>query len=621
MPVNATTVRFGVFEVDLRAGELHRNGVRVRLQEQPFQLLVALLERPGEVVTREELRRRLWSADTFVDFDHSLNAAVKRLREALGDSASSPRFVETLPRHGYRLIAPVERTAADSPPPAAPVRRTPARSTAWALGILSALLLGLAVSGAWRGLVGVRRPAQIKSLAVLPLRNLSGNPEEDYFVDGMTEALLTELGKVPSLRVVSRQSVMQYKGTKKTVPQIAHELNVDAVVEGSALRSGQNVRVSAQLILAAPERHLWSESYERDLTNVIGLQHEVSAAIVQEIAGTVAVAGKATVELRPVNLAAYEAFLRGRERLHRFPSGLEAATRFFQEAIDEDPGYAPAYGSLALAYGFSGYYQPPREVFAKAKAAATKALEIDETQAEAHAALGLVKLNHEWDWEGAEREFRRAIELNPNSIDAHARYASYLLAMSRFGEAVGEARRALSLDPLSAYSNVHVGWICMMARRYEEAVDQFGRTLTLDPDFSTARLFRAWCYTYKGEYAQALADYDRLGDRSSNPGVAFIYGVTGRRGEALRIIDNVKVLATKRYRDPYDLAIAYSGLGDGDNATLQLALAHERRTAQMCWVNIEPSFDSIRSHPRFREIVAAMNFPPPATTGNAARAR
>ncbi len=619
MPANATTVRFGVFEVDLRSGELRRNGVRVRLQEQPFQVLVSLLERPGEVVTREELRRRLWPADTFVDFEHSLNAAVKRLREALGDSADNPRFVETLPRHGYRLMVPVERLEPASVALAPLGRRRLIRYAVWAF--VAALALALGVSGAWRGIVSHPRPVRIRSLAVLPLQNLSGSPEEDYFVDGMTEALLTELGKVPSLRVVSRQSVMQYKGTKKTVPQIARDLDVDAVVEGSALRSGPKVRISAQLILAVPERHLWSESYERDLTDIIALQREVSAAIVEEITGTVAGAETATVAPRPVNPAAYEAYLRGRVHLHRFPGGLETATRFFQQAIAKDPGYAPAYGSLALGYGFLGFFQPPQEVFPKARAAATRALEIDETQSEAHAALGFVKLNYEWDWDGAGREFSRAIELNPNSIDAHARYATYLAVLYRFDEAVGEARRALTLDPLSAYTNQHVGWICMAARRYDDAIDQFEKTLALDPDYWFARECLLWCYIFRGEYARALAGYEKRGDRNTSPALAFLYGVTGRREEALRIVESLKLLAAKEYTDPYDLAIAYAGLGDADNATKQLALAYERRTAQMPFVDIEPFFDRIRSHPRFREIVNRMGFPRSNAAKEAAQPR
>ncbi len=609
MPPDATTMRFGVFEVDLRSGELRRNGVKIRLQEQPFQVLAALLEHPGQVVTREELRGRLWPADTFVDFDHSLNAAVKRLREALGDSADSPRFVETLPRHGYRLIAPLERLEAASAAPALGGRRPFIRHAAWALAAALALVLGLAASGAWRGLVGRVRPVRIRALAVLPLQNLSGNPEQDYFVDGMTEALLTELGKVPSLRVVSRQSVMQYKGTSKTVPQIARELDVDALVEGSALRSGSRIRVSVQLILAVPERHLWAESYERDLTDVIALQREVAGAIVGEIAGTVAVQDKASVAPRPVDPAAYEAYLRGRENLHRWPNGLGTAIRFFQQAIEKDPGYAPAYGSLALCYAFLGYGRPPAEAFAKARAAATRALEIDETQSDAHAALGFVHLNYDWDWAAAERELRRAIELDPNNPDARGRHATYLVTMSRFDEAIGEARRAQALDPLSPNTNLHVGWISMMARRYDEAIAQFEKTLALDPDYRVARNFLMWTYTFKGAYAEALAGYEKLPDDGADPMRAYLYGVMGRRREALRVIENIEAQARQAYVDPYFLATAYAGLADRDNVTRQLTLAYERRSAQLPQADVEPCFDSIRSDPRFQDLVARMGFP------------
>jgi TolB-like protein/DNA-binding winged helix-turn-helix (wHTH) protein len=352
MSLPAQNVRFGPFQLDLRAAELRRDGTKIKLPEQPFQILAELVEHPGEVVTREELRQRLWRSDTFVDFEHGLNTAVKRLREALGDSAESPRYIETLPRHGYRLMVPVER--------AEPV--TPTFARRWKVVAVVSALLVLATAAALVWKFGIREhfhPVRIESLAVLPLESLSGNSDEEHFADGMTEALITELGKVHAVRVISRQSVMHYKGTNKTVPQIAKELNVDAVVEGSAMRAAGRVRITIQLVQANQERHLWSESYERKLSDVIALQREVSRAIVGEIQGKLASRERAYVINAPaVNPEAYEDYLRGRyhyEHRGRYfdehrPLGLDQAISYFQQAIAKDPSYAPAYAWLARCY-------------------------------------------------------------------------------------------------------------------------------------------------------------------------------------------------------------------------------------------------------------------------------
>jgi TolB-like protein/DNA-binding winged helix-turn-helix (wHTH) protein/Flp pilus assembly protein TadD len=602
MPVQ--TVRFGPFQLDLRAAELHHNGTKIKLPEQPFQILCELVEHPGEVVSREELHQRLWRSDTFVDFEHGLNTAVKRLRELLGDSAENPRYIETLPRHGYRLMVPVERAETVS---AAFVLR----KVTWLR--VSALMIVLVTAGlVWRSLLLERfRPVRIESLAVLPLENLSGNPKEEYFADGMTEALITELGKVHALRVISRQSVMQYRGTTKSAPQIAQELHVDALVEGSALRSGDTVRITAQLVQANPERHLWSESYERNLSDVIVLQREVVQAIVVEIKGKVTVAERASfASARPVNPEAYEAYLRGRYYFDRWPEQLDKAVESFQRAIGKDPQYAPAFAGLALCYSSMGYVDSPGEVFPKAKAAAARALEIDESQPEAHAALGFTRLNFDWDWPGAEREFGRAIELDPNNADVRHDYASYLGAMSRFDEAIVEAKRAVSLDPLSLRMNLRLGWAYMIARSYDEAIDQYKKTLELDPNFFQARLYLAWSYTFKGLYPEAFAEYEKMGDYGSrNNFVGFLNAVSGRRSEALKVIERIKLRSAQTYVDPYNMAIPYAGLGDRDNAMRLLAKAYEERSAELPQVKVEPFFDNLHSDPRFQDLVRRMNFP------------
>lgn len=419
-PLPAQAVRFGSFQLDLRAAELCHDGTKIKLPEQPFQILTELVQHPGEVVTREELRQRLWRSDTFVDFEHGLNTAVKRLREALGDSAENPRYIETLPRHGYRLIVPVEK--AESAISAAANRR----QTIW-LAVTALLVVAVAAGVVWRQRLLERfRLVKIESLAVLPLENLSGDPEEEYFADGMTEALITELGKVHALRVISRQSVMQYKGTNKPVPQIARELHVDAVVEGSALRAGEKVRITTQLVQANPERSLWSESYERNLRDVILLQREVTQAIAHEIRVTLTPQERTWVSAaRPVNRDAYEAYLKGLFYWsQRTPESLRESSEYFQQSIAKDPGYAPAYASLAEFYSASSQYGvlTSKESLPKAKAAAMKALALDGSLAEAHAALADA-LVEDYDWKNAETEYRRALELNPGSARVHYLYS------------------------------------------------------------------------------------------------------------------------------------------------------------------------------------------------------
>ena len=467
-------VRVGVFEVDLRAGEVRKNGLKVRLQEQPFAVLAMLLERPGEVVTREELQKKLWTSDTFVDFDTGINTSIKKIREALGDSADNPRFVETLPRRGYRFIAPVEgerKEGLDTLKGFAWPRRKIAVGVAGAsLLIVLAVAVGLRVGGVWKRIFGGPAPGEIQSLAVLPLENLSGDPEQEFFVDGMTEALIADLGKIGALRVISRRSVMRYKGSDKPLPEIARELNVDALVEGSVLRSGNRVRITAQLIGAVPERHLWANHYDRELRDVLALHSEVARAIAEEIKVAVTPEEKARLaSTRPVNPEAHEAYLKGQYFLNKHTGeDLQRAIKFAPQAIEIDPGYAPAYALLASSYYEGGWWGAiaVSEARAKAMPAAMKALEIDDTLAEAHVALGSILMVIHWDWAGAEREFKRAIELNPNSALAHGEYSWYLIAIGRSGKALREAQRAQELDPLSIEGNTIVGHTYSHAGKY-----------------------------------------------------------------------------------------------------------------------------------------------------------
>ncbi len=479
--------------------------------------------------------------------------------------------------------------------------------------MLLAALLGLNVAGLRTRLtafVGARRAVplpKIESLAVLPLTNLSGDPQQEYFADGMTEELITNLGKVSSLRVISRTSAMHYKGTQKTLPEIARELGVDAVMEGTVQRSGNKVRITAQLLRAKPEAQLWGESYEREAQDILALQGEIARAIVNEINMNVTSGEQARMRgTRPVNPEAYEAYLRGRHFWASDFGGLE----YFEKATQLDPTFAPAYGGMALYYTTAGFSRPPKQVFPKGAEAAMKALRLDPELAEAHAALGYAKLNYEWDWAGAEREFRRAIELNPGSSDAHWMYAVYLTAMTRFDEAMSEAKRAHQADPFSPPINDLVGWVFMNARRYDEAIAQFKSTLELVPGYGASHSWLAACYTLKGMYPEAYREFNALGAHSGDPSLGYLDAVTGKKKEALKALEALKRTAEHEYVDPYNTAILYCGLGDKDGAFACLEKAFTERSASMPQVKVEPGFDPLRSDPRFQNLLRRMNFPP-----------
>jgi TolB-like protein/DNA-binding winged helix-turn-helix (wHTH) protein/Tfp pilus assembly protein PilF len=651
-------IRFGVFELDLQSGELRKSGLRIKLQEQPFQVLAALLERPGEVVGKEELRKRLWADDTFVDFDHGLGSAINRLREALGDSADNPRFVETLSRRGYRFIAHVDvgsglaapvvapkghlrsgETAApqgdlQALPPAtwggngAPVgadaslgvgARKPARPSPWPLrlaAMLAMLLVGLAVGWfvwhrAWPPSAQAAR-SRISSLAVLPLENLSRDPEQEYFADGMTDELITNLAKVSALRVISRTSAMQYKDTKKPLPQIARELNVDAVVEGTVLRSGSRVRITAQLVHAAEDRHLWAETYERDLRDALALQGEVARDIANRIQVKLTPQERAGLSsARPVNPEAHEAYLRGVYFWNkRTQQDLEKSIEYFNQATQRDPGYALPYAGLANAYNSLGGYghSIPREMYPKALAAALKALALDDTLGEAHAALGFYKAQYEWDHPGADREFQRAIELNPGYAFAHVWRADQVLSkLERHTEALAELDRARELDPTSLNVSDQRGWVLYMARRYDEAIGQFRKTLELEPRFAHAHCWLGKAYLQKGMLREGLAE---LQEAASLPGgdsplfrpwLGYGYARCGKRAEASNIIETLKAQAYSSW----GIAAIYCGLGQEDQALAWLERAYQERDPRLPYANIEPAFDPLRSDAHFKDLMRA----------------
>ena len=514
-PLTGRVFRFGTFAVDSQTGELTNAGQRTRLRDQPLQLLLALLESPGELVTREELTRRLWPADTFVDFDRGLNKAINHLREALHDSADHPQFIETLPRKGYRLIAPVrpdgegvEPAAAGSPP----ARSNHRVRLAMAAGLLLAIALVIAVDlGGVRRWIGGRSAGtpHIASLAVIPLQNLSGDPEQEYFADGMTDALITDLAKMGSLRITSRTSVMRYKETKLTIKDIGRELDVDAVVEGTVTRAGSRVRITAQLIQVSTDMHLWAEAYERDVSEVLDLQR----AVATDIARRIEVVVRPLDRPRIVQPEAYGLYLKGRYAFYQYTSqGWQRAIEHFTRAIERDPAFASAYAGLADTYLVAGTYDaiPADEALTRGKAAAAKALELDERLASAHYALATARTWYDWDWQSAEREFRRAVELNPNDALGRNWHGGYLSLRRRHQEAIAEHERARDLDPLSLIVNANLARALYWARRYDEAITQARRTLELDPRFGIALFWLDGALRHRGFLKEAVALRQRV---------------------------------------------------------------------------------------------------------------
>jgi TolB-like protein/DNA-binding winged helix-turn-helix (wHTH) protein len=635
-------IRFGNFEVDLQSGELRKAGLKLKLTGQPFQVLAILLEHPGEVVTREELHKRLWP-DTFVDIDHNLNTAINKIREALEDSAESPRFVETLPRRGYRFIAPVdvagEKSAAgqcvsanasykvESTPRIgkrwhiAAARRWSAKAMRLGLVVFAfviAVLLAFNVGNVRQRLLRRGNAPRIESLAVLPLANLSGDPQQEYFADGMTEALIAELGQIGSLRVISRTSVMQYKGAKKPLPQIARELNVDAVIEGSVLRVGDRARITAQLIGVGPERHLWARNYERDLRDVLSLQGEIARTIADEVKANVTPNVQARLaSARPVNPKAHEAYLRGKFFLNNWTeAGIQKATEYAQQAVQMDPDYAPAYGLLAESYWMSSQnafgHLPDAEAAGKTKVAAMKAIAIDDMLAEPHVALGEVLNFHEWDWAGSEREFKRAIELNPNSALAHGEYAWCLVDMGRQDESIREAKRAVELDPFSELAILSLATKYYFGRQYDQALQHARKWLEMFPNSLAAYFWLTRILEAKGMYDQELAAWQRkmiLGGEKPGDVAALrrAYNVGGIRGAWRWDLERLERLPPEAYA--VAIAARYTSIGEKDKALDWLEKGYEEHAPGMAPIKVDPSWDSLRSDPRFQDLLRRMNFP------------
>jgi eukaryotic-like serine/threonine-protein kinase len=528
------------------------------------------------------------------------------------------------------LSVDLRRLASPSTP--APTEAKAGRARAnwrrWAMGggagaiAIAALVVALTImlnfGGVRDRLLGKTGAQHIRSLAVLPLENLSRDPEQDYFADGMTEQLITDLAQISALKVISRTSVMQYKGAHEPLPQIAQELGVDAVVEGSVQRSGDRVRITAQLIDARADRHLWARSYERDLRDVLAMQDEVAQAIANELEIELAPHGQDRLaSSRPVDPEAYEFFLKGRYySSKRAGKEVEKSIEYFQKAIEKDPKYAPAYAGLADAYALLGYRGnlPSSEALAKGKASALKAVELDDSLAEAHASLAFIAETLEWDWPTAEREYKRALELNPGYAEGHNWYAGFLMYQGRFEEGIAEAKRARELDPLSLAINTALGGRLLLAGRENEAIEQIERTLEMDPNFAPAHNELGWAYLSRGKNQEAIAEFQRgLEISGSDPDesvdLGFAYAVMGKRDEAKRILAKLKTKREHSFVSPAALGILYGALGEKDEAFAWLEKAYELRDPQLTYLKVGPKFVPLRSDPRFQDLLLRMGLP------------
>lgn len=561
-------VRFGNFEADINAAELRKEGAKVKLQEQPFQVLRILLEHPGEVVSREELRRQIWPANTFVDFEQGLNNAIKRLREALGDSPENPQFIETIPRRGYRFVAKLNQ---------------PAKC--------------------------------IRSLAVLPLENLSRDPEQEYFAEGLTEAVINTLVKIGELEVVSRTSVMQYKGVHRPLREIAQELHVDGIIEGTVLKAGERVRISIQLVDACADIHLWAEHYDRDLRDILALHSEVAQSVAREIQVKLTPVDVARITKgHPINPEAYDAYLKGRYYWNRRPAELGRAIHYFEQAMSKDPGYSAAHAGLAdcltslTALGIA----PVNEGSDRAKRLAQKAFEIDNSSAEACTALAYATL-YEYDFATAEKGFERAIQLNPLYAFAHEMFGCYLGWMGRYEESYTEVQRALRLEPRSSIFNAFLAIIYLYARRYDQAIEQCQKALELDPNLASAWGFLGWAQSCKLRHEDAIASLRKTCQiwPGASP-IAWLgeaYAAAGYRDEAHKVLRQLEELSKQLYVTPYGRARIYAALGETDETFKWLETAYQQRANWMVLLKIDPCFDNLRSDPRFQDLMRRMNFP------------
>jgi len=601
------TYRFGDFLLDARTGELVRDGSKLPLRDQPVQLLLALLEKPGELVTREELISRLWEPGTFVDFDRGLNKAVNHLREALGDSAETPRFVETLPRKGYRFIGRLleDQRVLQAPAPEPKPRK---RRLYWLAIPATVLVVAGALAanlGGLRAYLNSRlhpRPPRISSIAVIPLENLSGDRDQEYFADGLTDELITELAKLGNTRVVSRASVLRYKRTKQSIPEIGHELDADAVIEGTVTRSGNRMRITAQLIQVSTDMHLWAEAYEQNASEVLDLQNRVATDIARKVG----------IVIRPLELTgsvnphAYGLYLKGRYYFFQYSSrGWQQAIDNFRQSIVVDPNFAPAYSGIADTYLVAGAYGmfPPQEALAQGKAAAQKALALNDNLASAHYALATAYTWYDWNWTNAETEFQRALALNPDDALGRNWYGGYLSLLGRHNEAVEQHERARQLEPFSPIINANLARALYWGRRYDEAIAQARRTLDLDPKFGVALFWLEGSLRHKEMFREAVALRQAVNPQKSQA----IAEQFRKQGFPSLLRDNAEEF--KKDGAFIEAARCYAQIEQKEQAIALLENCFQHRCSSMVTVMAEPDFDVLRNDARFQTLAQRIGLP------------
>jgi TolB-like protein/Flp pilus assembly protein TadD len=576
------SVRFGVFEFDLRSGELRKQGRLIRLEGQPVQVLIKLLEKPGELISREDLRKELWPADTFVNFEQSLNAAVKRLRRALGDVPANPRFVETLARRGYRFIAPVSSGAAGSPGATA-------------------------------------RPQAVESLAVLPFGNADADPETEYLADGITESIINHVSRLSGVRVMARSTVFRYKDKALDPRAVGRKLNVDAVLLGRVQQRGDALVVGAELVDVQNGWQLWGEQYNRRLADIFAVEEDISREISEKLRLRLSGDDRSLLAKRYTqSTEAYQDYLKGRYHLNRLTEdGLKKGIEYFERAIERDQNYALAYTGLADSFGLLGFMglAPAAEVMPKGKDAARRAVAIDDGLPEAHASLAGIYKNYDWDWAGAEREFRRALELNPRYANGRRLYASYLAAVGRAEESQRESRLALELDPFSLPICIEAAYNLYMARDYGRALEEALRTLELEPRSAPAESILGQIYEGLGRYDEAAMAAESARNLSgSHPAtlasLVHILAAAGRKEEAGDLLAKLEERAREHHVSPFWLALAYTGAGQTSAALDELYKAYEQHDVILVWLGTEPRLDALRTEPRFTELLRRIGLSP-----------
>ncbi len=614
------TFHFCDFELDSAGFDLRRQGRRIRLERKPMELLILLVEKRGQLVSREEILERVWGRGFFFDAERGINNAVRKIRATLNDDAEQPRFVETVVGKGYRFIALVEPALQprSTTVPASIVHGENSHWFRWRLTWIPALAVALFVTitfvfdiGGIRHRIFAPGAPPIHSIAVLPLENLSGDANQEYFADGMTDALITDLAQISSLRVISRTSAMHYKGSHQPLPEIAKELNVDAVVEGSVIRSGDRVRITAQLLDARSDRHLWARAYDRDVREIVSLQQDVADSIVHEIQPKLTPQENLRLgQYRQVDPEVYDNYLHGMYFWQKFnEASTKRAIEYFEKSLRGDPSYPLAYAGLANAYSYfeMATSDRPKEVMPKAKEAAEKALQLDSTLADAHSALGWVNWIYDWDWVGAEREFRRAIQLNPGHTTSHEIYANFLSSMGRFEEASREFQIARELDPVSIILVSNTADHFRIMRQYDKAIAENRRALDMDPGFVEAHFSLALAYRAKGMKKECIAELEQVAIGDGEPNLADAMKMAYMRGgykSALK--SRLKYYQDRRSAGSYapfeEEAWAYAILGNKDLALQALEKAFVERDP-IVFLSVDPEWDTIRADPRFRDLV------------------